>query len=138
MSKRKLRESLREFFRLHDQLTQNKIKIYQWNVAIIFKRFAVKSTNTAMDSKRKIDEISWQMIDQVKAFERQYTTTNSDVLTTISTATTTCLKSFDARNARLERETTRSQHSNRRHHRQIQKQKQKANVAVLKNTNSTK
>jgi hypothetical protein len=33
------------------------------------------------------------MIDQVKAFERQYTTTNSD-LTTISTAAT-CLKSFD-------------------------------------------
>jgi len=39
--------------------------------------------------REKIDEISWQMIDQVKAFERQYTTTNSD-LTTISTAAT-CL-----------------------------------------------
>ena len=42
---------------------------------------------------------SLQMIDQVKAFERQYTTTNSD-LTTISTATT-CLKSFDEESSTL-------------------------------------
>jgi hypothetical protein len=70
--KEKIEESLREFFRHHDQLTQNKIKMDQWNVAIIFKRFAAKSTNIAMNSKRNIDEISLQMIDPVKVFERQY------------------------------------------------------------------
>ena len=75
-----------------------------------------------------------KMIDQVKAFERQYTTTNSD-LTTITAAATTCLKSFDARNARLEHEKLRDPNNvNRRHHRQIG-QKQETNVAVLKNTN---
>ncbi len=51
--KEKIDESLREFFRLNDQLTQNKIKIGQWNVAIIFKRFATKSTNIATNSKRE-------------------------------------------------------------------------------------
>jgi hypothetical protein len=40
--------------------------------------------------ERNIDEISLQMIDQVKAFERQYTTTNSDL--TITAAATTCFK----------------------------------------------
>ena len=70
--KEKIEESLSEFFRLHDQLTQNKIKIDQWNVAIIFKRFASKSTNTAKNSKRNIDEISLQMIDQESFQETIY------------------------------------------------------------------
>ena len=56
-----------------------------------------------------------KMIDQVKAFERQYTTTNNDNLTT--TAATTCLKSFDARNTRLENEKLRDPNNvNRRRH----------------------
>jgi hypothetical protein len=76
------------------------------------------------------------MIDQLKAFERQYTTTNSDLTTTITAAAATCLKSFDARNARLEHEKLRDPNNvnRRRHHRQIE-QKKEANVTVLKNTN---
>jgi hypothetical protein len=70
--KENIEESIREFFRRHDQLTQNKIKIDQWNVAIIFKRFAAKSTNIATNSKRKLTKSLCKMIDQVKAFERQY------------------------------------------------------------------
>ena len=53
---------------------------------------------------------SLQMIDQVKAFERQYTTTNS-YLTTISTATT-CLKSFDEESSTLLRDDSASEWAN--------------------------
>ncbi len=69
-------------------------------------RFKIDKHRLTLTQREKIDEISWQMIDQVKAFERQYTTTNSD-LATISSAARTCLESFDARNARLEHEKLR-------------------------------
>ena len=89
------------------------------------------------NSKRKLTKSLCKMIDQVKAFERQYTTTNSDLTTTIKAAAT-CLKSFDEE----------MQDLNTRNYaiptmlidddiRQIE-QKKEANVAVLKNTNSTK
>jgi len=82
-----------------------------------FSRDSLQNRQTPPRTQReKIDEISWQMIDQVKAFERQYTTTNSD-LTTRSTSAATCLKSFDARNARLEHEKLRDPNNvNRRRH----------------------
>ena len=79
------------------------------------------------------------MIDQVKAFERQYTTTNSDDLTTLTAAATTKFQN---------RSMQEMQDLNTRNYaiptmlidddiRQIE-QKQEANVADLKNTNSTK
>jgi hypothetical protein len=74
--------------------------------------------------KEKIDEISLQMIDQVKAFERQYTTTNSDL-----TTKTTCLKSFDEEMQNLN-EKLRDPNILIDDIRQIE-QKQEAHVAVL-------
>ena len=136
--KEKIEESLWEFFRLHDQLNQNKIKIDQWNVAIIFKRFAAKSTNTATNSKRE----NWRNLFAKWLTKSKRSRDNIRrqiaIWQQFQQQQQLVSKSFDARNARLENEKLRDPNNvNRRHHRQIE-QKQEANVAVLKNTNSTK
>jgi hypothetical protein len=66
VSKRKIEESLREFFRLHGQLTQNKIKI-DLECCNHFQEIRCKIDKHRDELKEKIDEISLQMIDQVQS-----------------------------------------------------------------------
>ncbi len=103
VSKRKFTKSLSEnsfVFMINSHPEQNQ----NWPMECCnhFQEIRCKIDKHREEFKEKIDEISWQMIDQLKAFKRQYTTTNSD-LTTISTPATTCFKIVRWRNARLER-----------------------------------
>ena len=122
-AKEKIEESLRELFRLHDQLTQNKIKC-DLACSNRFQEIRFKIDKHRDELKEKIDEISLQMIDQVKAFERQYTT-NNDLTTTAA-----CLKSFDQEMQDLS-EKLRDPNILLDDIRQIE-QKQEANLAILK------
>jgi hypothetical protein len=71
--KEKIDESLREFFPLHDQLTLRTKSKLTFGMLQSFSRDSLQNRQTSPRTQReKIDEISLQMNDQVKAFERQY------------------------------------------------------------------